>query len=200
MASETPWQALDLLSPAARAAAEANAGSAYTQLVTHGEGWPGAKELLSPLSQDTVLAGPVHSREDAELLLAGLWLVHDCLEASHRISQKVGSLSGNFWHAIMHRREGDFPNAKYWYARCRNHPILEQIPAIARSALGDAATTSGPLHRLVEGAWDPDAFVDVVEAIHRKPGDPMYGTAVRLQQLEWRALFSHCASKAAGIK
>jgi hypothetical protein len=33
----------------------------------------------------------------------------------------------SFWHAIMHRREGDFWNSKYWYARCRNHPALTEF-------------------------------------------------------------------------
>ena len=198
MASETPWQALDVLSPAARAVAEANAGSAYARLVVRGGGWPGAKAALSSLRPETLLTAPARSRADAEALLAGLWLWHDYLDESHQYSQKLGDLSGNFWHAIMHRREGDFSNAKYWYARCRDHPVLEQVPALAQAALGDAAASSGPLHRLVEGAWHPDAFVDVVEAVHRKPDDPMHETAVRLQQLEWRALFEHCARNAAG--
>lgn len=196
MADRTPWHAFDVLSPAARAAAEANAGAAYTQLVAHGDGWPGAKALLSPLRPETLLAGPVKSRDDAEALLAGLWLWHDHLDESHTISQSIATASGSYWHAIMHRREGDFSNAKYWYARCRNHPVLDEIPALARATLGDGATTTGPLHRLVEGSWDPDGFVDVVQAVHRKPDDPMYGTAVQLQQLEWRALFDHCARNA----
>ncbi len=131
-------------------------------------------------------------------MLAGLWLWHDWLDESHQISQNLHSATGSFWHAIMHRREGDFSNAKYWYARCRHHPVLTQIPVLARTTLGAGATTTGPLHDLLAGEWDPGRFVDVVEGIHRKPDDPLHATAVRLQQVEWQALFARCARQAAG--
>src|SRR5688572_27783268 len=110
MANGTPWQALDVLSPAARAAAEANAGSAYTALVVRGDGWPGAKSMLAALRPEGVLAGRVASADDAAALLAGLWLWHDYLIESHHISQNLSTPTGSFWHAIMHRREGDFSN------------------------------------------------------------------------------------------
>jgi hypothetical protein len=190
---------MDLLSPPVRAVLEANATAAYTRLVVRGDGSPQTRERLLALGPDWLLAQPVRSIEDARSLLAGLWLWHDWLSESHMISQDIASATGSFWHAIMHRREGDFSNAKYWYARCRHHPVLEQIPALARVTLGDAATTTAPLHRLLSTTgWDPDAFVDVVEATHRNPSDPLYTIAVRLQQLEWRALFEHCARRAAG--
>src|SRR4051812_8366636 len=47
--------------------------------------------------------------------VAGIWLLHDYLDESHKISQGIDTTSGSFWHAIMHRREGDFSNAKYWF-------------------------------------------------------------------------------------
>ena len=101
MAHQTAWQAPDVLSPPARAVLEANAASAYTALVVKGEGWPGAMPLLSPLRPEGMLAGEVRSPDDAAALLAGLWLWHDYLDESHQYSQKLGNLSGNFWHAIV---------------------------------------------------------------------------------------------------
>ena len=54
-------------------------------------------------------------------VIAGLWLYADDLDASHRVSQTMDSALGAWWHGIMHRREGDYANARYWLARARSH-------------------------------------------------------------------------------
>jgi len=174
------------------------AAGRYDRLVIAGAAPAGAHELLGAVRPDDLFAVPVRHADDARAALAGLWLWHDALGESHTISQAISTPTGSFWHAIMHRREGDFANAKYWYARCRNHPALAEVAANARETLGPAAADAGPLHRLLGDAWDPDGFVDVVEAVHRKRQDPLYATAVRFQQLEWRALFDHCVRAAVG--
>ena len=51
----------------------------------------------------------------AQACLAGLWLYHDFLDESHSISQEIATSTGSFWHGIMHRREPDPSNAKYWF-------------------------------------------------------------------------------------
>jgi hypothetical protein len=96
---ETPWQSLDVLSPPARAAATANAGDAYTRLVVRGDGWPDARTMLSKLRPEDLLQGQVRSPDDAQAMLAGLWLWHDWLDESHAISQALHDATGSFWHA-----------------------------------------------------------------------------------------------------
>src|SRR5687768_10504407 len=59
----------------------------------------------------------VRDRDMARACLAGLWLYHDFLDESHTLSQCIDTPSGSYWHAIMHRREGDFANSKYWFRR-----------------------------------------------------------------------------------
>ena len=185
MPDKTAWQPLDVLSPAARTALQSNAGEAYTRLVVRGAGTASARQVLDALPPETLLTHPVKRPDDARALLAGLWLWHDWLDESHQISQSLATPTGSFWHAIMHRREGDFSNSKYWYARCRHHPALDEIARRAQSAGME---------------WTgPDAFVDVVEAVHRSPDDPLHAAAVQLQRLEWRALFEYCAKQAAGV-
>ena len=139
---------------------------------------------------------PIRDMEMARACLAGLWLRFDYLDESHTISQGLHGETGSFWHAIMHRREGDFSNAKYWYARCANHPILPSLSAQA-SAILNPLPADKSLLRLTAHGWNPNAFVDFVEALHRQPSDPRYRLAVALQQLEWRVLFDHCTRAAA---
>ena len=173
-------------------------GNVYSQLTPTGGGTAAARRALEGVTTETLVSVPVRSAPDAGAALAGLWLYHDFLDESHRISQDLPSPTGSFWHAIMHRREADFSNAKYWYARCRHHPTFERIAAEGRAALGTVAGDS-VLLRLVGDEWDPAAFVYVVEGIHQKPDDPLYASAVRLQRVEWQVLFGHCVAAAAKL-
>lgn len=50
--------------------------------------------------------------------LTALW--HDAKgdwEQAHRVAQDVHDRSGSWVHAYLHRKEGDFSNAGYWYLR-----------------------------------------------------------------------------------
>jgi hypothetical protein len=108
---------------------------------------------------------------------AGLWLRFDFLDESHTISQETETADFNFWHAIMHRREPDASNSKYWWRRVGAHPVLEQLRQRAPE-VGYAYTT-------------PEAFVDCCERV-RGSGSSEEETAKRVQQLEWELLFAWC--------
>ncbi len=97
-----------------------------------------------------------------------LWLLAGDLDASHEISQSIETPDGSFWHGIMHRREGDFSNAKYWFRRVGKHPVLKQL----------ADTDYG----------DPFVFVDRCEAAIRSQSDDVQA-CLALQWLEWQMLF-----------
>lgn len=47
----------------------------------------------------------------AELALAGEW------EQAHRIAQDIDHALAHWLHAILHKREGDAWNSRYWYRR-----------------------------------------------------------------------------------
>jgi hypothetical protein len=170
---------------------------AYRSLVVTADGSAEARDILETVQPAQLLASGVVKRAEAgDALLAGLWLWHDWLDESHAISQALDDATGSFWHAIMHRREGDFANAKYWYARCADHPILPSLNAQA-SAILNPLPADKSLLRLTASGWNASAFVDFVQSIHQRPADPRQALAVALQQLEWRVLFDHC-TRAAG--
>ena len=109
---------------------------------------------------------------------AGLWLRFDFLDESHAISQEdEGNPDRDFWHAIMHRREPDPDNSKYWWRRVGSHPVLDQLRS-ASAAVGYTFIS-------------PYDFVDYCEAV-RDTGGPGEELARRVQELEWQLLFDHC--------
>jgi hypothetical protein len=155
-----------------------------------------AKPLLDKLSATTVLApATVRDADMAACCLAGLWLYHDFLDESHRICQDVGTPSGSYWHAVVHRREPDFSNSKYWFHRAGGHPVF---PDLCQAAVQLAtAEPAAPGWLKVQSAWDPFAFVDLCEAAQsgRQAAESLCRA---IQQAEWELLFDYCYRQAIG--
>jgi hypothetical protein len=193
----TPVPGTDPLSPLAHRLIKLNP-SAYTAPVVHGPGNPDAREILDMLQPDQLLAIPVMKPDDARAMLAGLWLWHDWLDDSHTISQSLHNSTGSFWHAIMHRREGDFGNSKYWYRQTGRHPFLAAVGQTVSAAI-NAMPADKSLLRLFRDGWDANAFVDLAEEISTRPNDPRADALTLIQRTEWQLLFDHCTRTAAGI-
>jgi hypothetical protein len=100
----------------------------------------------------------------------------------------------------MHRLEGDFSNAKYWYGRCATHRCMKLLGTVASDVVGKEAARDPAIQHIVAGDWNADALVDLAAKVHDKPDDPRFTAAVRLQQIEWRTLFHHCVREAVGAK
>src|SRR5271170_1822118 len=154
---------------------------AYELLVVTGGTPPLARKLLEGVGPEQLLSGTAGSSGAGSAMLAGLWLWHDGLEESHRISQSISDSTGSFWHAIMHRREGDFSNSKYWYARAVGHPVLATL-AGSVGPLVNRAPADKSLLRIVATGWNPNAFVDFVESVSADEGNERYPIAVELQK------------------
>ena len=146
---------------------------------------PQNPDLARILQQNQQLLAPGQSLTHNDLLAlrAALWLLAGDLDQSHSISQNLQTPLGSFWHGVMHRREGDFSNAKYWFQRCTKLPFLRDI---AMQVNND--TIASQLE--FEDGWCPFQFVDKCQAVNRKSGtnkhDQLQEQCLRAQWLEWQ--------------
>lgn len=176
---------------------------AVTSLLTDrlpalGPGSPNAvaKSQLKSLTMETAFAGrKVRDESAARCCLAGLWLLHDFFDESHAISQEIDTLEGSYWHAILHRREPDYWNSKYWFRRVPRHAIFEPLATVARELAAKHQPDAAAEYLTAQKTWDPFRFVDMCEAIA--------GGQSRSEQLarevaraEWQLLFEHCYEQA----
>ncbi len=153
---------------------------------------------LEAFSLERLLAPhPVRDRDMAAACLAGLWLYHDFLDESHTISQDIHTPTGSYWHGLMHRREPDFANAKYWFRQVGNHPVFEPLRVAAAELAASAQANASAEFLATQSAWDPFKFADLCEAC--LAGSSPYETLCRqIQQREWEILFAQCLQHAVG--
>ncbi len=113
----------------------------------------------------------------AEILKAGLLLLHGDLDAAHRIAQQYeGDRDADAWHALVHRLEGDFGNSGYWWRRVGDHPIF--------AALADRFGES----------WNPQDFTDRYRRAMAGSDDAARAAVRSVQAAEFALLLGHCAA------
>jgi hypothetical protein len=107
-------------------------------------------------------ARPVPDRLRVLEGLALLW--HDHWDAAHEIAQsREGEPDHDLLHAMLHRREGDFANAGYWFGGSAKHPCypllarrLSSLPMLSAHGLKAAG--------LQEDRWSARVFLAAVRA------------------------------------
>jgi hypothetical protein len=155
------------------------------------------KETLANLTEEKVLDGIVGNRDMARCCISGLWLLHDFLDESHTISQSIHSTSGSYWHGIMHRREPDFSNSKYWFRRVGDHEIFPELCAASCELASQFERDHYAEYLTTQNDWDPYHFVDLCEAAIRERSDSTR-LCQQIARLEWELLFDYCYQKAVG--
>ncbi len=159
---------------------------------------PAVGRELGKLTAETLFAPEaVRDRSAADACLAGLWLYHDFLDESHTLSQDLATVEGSYWHGIMHRREPDYGNSKYWFRRVGPHPVFELLRQRAAELTEQARRPAGSEFLARQETWDPYAFIDLCEAAAR--GRATCEQLCRqVQRAEWDLLFDHCYRRAVG--
>lgn len=98
------------------------------------------------------------TRTEIESLLHALDLLDGGdLDGAHRIVQALeGYPAADVVHAIVHRREGDFPNSVYWWRRAG-----DEVPRALRELYGDHAAFVDQCRRTIPGSKEAAVIASV---------------------------------------
>ena len=138
-------------------------------------------------ASDEVLSGgkEIADAKMFTLVRGALFWAADVLDAAHRIFQDEPGDLGSYWHGVMHRREGDFDNARYWFRRAGRLPIFDRMH--------EAAAPVSPT-MAKQPTWDAYLLTGMCE--QAKFGDrEAVPECVSLQRVEFDELLAYCWRK-----
>lgn len=122
---------------------------------------------------DPGLTRDIEALDAAPAVKAVLHLWNDDLDRAHRIAQELESSTGSLIHAVMHRREPDYSNSKYWYRQVGSHPIF--------------------IHLVQEfSGWEPFDFVDRCQDASEAGDQRLIEELEAVQAREIEILLQYC--------
>ena len=160
------------------------------------ESRPGAKAIseldpaIARLLQENRLTPAVGS-----LVRAAVYLWHDHLDPSHTLAQEIETPDGSFLHGIMHRREPDYGNAKYWFRATGRHPAFQSLAVKGGDYLEDREESDLQARLVPNNSWDPYAFVDACQDALEGQFASRIPILQHIQQLEFECFFESLANR-----
>ncbi|MCD9024174.1 hypothetical protein [Cohnella silvisoli] len=155
---------------------------------------PRLDEDIAALSEERLADGRPDGLMSSQAWKAALHLWNDSLAAAHELVEHLETPSGAALHGIMHRREGDFDNAKYWFHQAGDHPAFHGLQSRAASFLREQNIPSGPLKEtfdkmVMQGNWNPYLFISAIAIQESRYGEEETRSLLEhIQQLELEAL------------
>lgn len=132
-------------------------------------------------ASDADLSGGKEATPLFPLVRAGLFYAHDALPEAHRIVQDLPGDLAAYWHGMLHRREADFDNARYWFRRAGVLPHFAKLHAVTSEFSPDMARQT---------SWEPYLFTGLCE--QARYGDETHSkTLVQLQRAEFDVTFNY---------
>lgn len=166
------------------------------------------RELSERIAE--LAAGLRNGPAEAQAVAAGLYLWNGALDESHRISQELETPLGSYWHGIMHRMEGDYGNANYWFARAGRHPVHAPLQRFTARLLGEREGDwrQGPhvglrskLDAMLAAAgWTPPLFTAAVELCVHNGEQSVRPLLEAIQLEELRLLLEYSDERSGGGK
>ena len=122
---------------------------------------------------DAALSKEIAKLAVAEIGRAALYLWNDEIEKAHIIAQQTSTKTGSLVHGVLHRRQPDYTNAKYWLRQIGKHPVWSV------------------LKKEMPG-WDPILFVDQCQRAEKEKVGLSLKELETIQNRELELLVEHC--------
>src|SRR4029453_3450433 len=152
-------------------------GKLFPQDISDRPAW----RLVRDADDATVAGGSIGVSKAFPVVRGGLLYALDDLAGCHQFFQETASALVSYWHGMMHRREVDFDNARYWFRRAGALPFFDTLPPRAAAISADMAK---------QLSWDPYLFTGECEQ-RRFGADSDESELVRLQQAEFEVVFDY---------
>lgn len=135
-----------------------------------------------------------------QALSAGLCQMLGDQDRCHHLAQGIEGQgrprNGDYWHAILHRREPDYSNAKYWFRNVGTHLIHHRLAEFAANTFRQCDDpAAAPWLRRFQSGWDAMAFVDLCRECAGQDETPLGQAARKIQWAEMLLLLQATSSK-----
>jgi hypothetical protein len=151
-----------------------------------GSGGPLSKSEIKEF-YDSGIAPNVINKKYGQICYAGLLMAQDYIWEAHEIVQDYPETESSWWHAFMHRMEGDYGNSEYWYRRVGTpgeySVLTEEVSSL---------TLPSELSDLQGSQWDPFSFNGFIQKFR---GTAINGDLERVHRLECSLLLETCLLK-----
>jgi hypothetical protein len=167
------------------------------------EDWLRALQAPVPLravAEPKAMATPrqiaLQSSVHGTLLEALLWLRVGIIDPAHVLVQDGRNDLERYLHGVVHRLEGDFWNAKYWFRQVRNRELILFVENCIRNKLEELELLeSAQQMKLIEASdFTPSRFVDQCESFLASAQSTQTSNLSKILesigQAEWTALWS----------
>ena len=121
---------------------------------------------------------------DTSPLKSALFLWNDSLTRAHEIEQEIKTQTGSYLHGVMHRREPDYENSKYWFHKVGDHPNFPSVRAAALDLLKEVFSALEDVRNTIEESktWDAFRMVDWCREAERRDAGESFVKFLRTLQ------------------